>query len=129
VLHSVARGSTLRIVSTLALALTMTDTTHVTFVTGPEWSILSFRFGARRQFELELAQGFHFQPAPDFTPFSYLPRAIGAPCNPAGTAEAKQAEAWDFTDVDDQPGLSEQIARVMRRPPSERGVRIVAPRR
>lgn len=42
----------------------MTDTTHVAFVAGPEWSMLSFRFGERRQLEIELAQGIHFHVAP-----------------------------------------------------------------
>ena len=70
-----------------------------------------------------------FTSTPDFTPYDYLPRTVDAPCNPAGTKEAQEAEAWDFEDPDDQPGLSQQIMRIMKRPAQDRGVRIVAPKR
>jgi hypothetical protein len=39
-----------------------------------------------------------------------------------------EAEDWDFSDVDDQPGLSDQIMRMMKQPRDLRGVRIVEPR-
>jgi YVTN family beta-propeller protein len=66
-----------------------------------------------------------FTSTPDYTPYSYLPRAVEAPCNPAGTKEAKQAEGWDWDDLDDQPGLSQQIAEMLKRPRKERGLRLV----
>jgi hypothetical protein len=69
-----------------------------------------------------------FTSTPDYTPFSYMPRTLAAPCNPKNTDEAMQAEDWDFTDVDDQPGLSQQIMRMMKQPREQRGVRIVEPR-
>jgi hypothetical protein len=68
-----------------------------------------------------------FTSTPDYTPFDYLPRAVAAPCNGDGP-EAKIAQGWDFEEVDDQPGLSEQIERMMRQPRA-RGVRAVTPRR
>ena len=66
-----------------------------------------------------------FTSTPDYSPYSYLPRAVAAPCNPAGTKEAKQAEGWDWDDIDDQPGLSQQIAEMLKRPRRESGVRLV----
>ncbi len=69
-----------------------------------------------------------FTSTPDYTPFDYLPRTIAAPCN-GGGVEAKIAEGWDFDEPDEQPGLSEQVGRMMARPNGETGVRIVAPRR
>jgi DNA-binding beta-propeller fold protein YncE len=68
-----------------------------------------------------------FTGTPDYTPFTYLPRTVDAPCNKSGTKEAKEAERWDFSDPDEQPGLSEQIARMMRESAKERGVHIVEP--
>jgi hypothetical protein len=70
-----------------------------------------------------------FTSTPDYTPYDYLPRVVDAPCNPAGTKQAEEAESWDFGDVDDQPGLSQQIMRMMKEPRGSRGVRIVSPRR
>jgi DNA-binding beta-propeller fold protein YncE len=64
-----------------------------------------------------------FTSTPDFTPYTYLPRKVAAPCNPSGTPGAREAERWDFDDLDDQPGLSQQIMRMMREPPAERGIR------
>lgn len=64
-----------------------------------------------------------FTSTPDFTPFEYLPRTIAAPCNPSDTKEAKLAGRWEWDDVDDQPGLSEQVARLMK-DPAARGVQI-----
>jgi DNA-binding beta-propeller fold protein YncE len=66
-----------------------------------------------------------FTSTPDYTPFTYLPRSITAPCNKSGTKQAKEAEGWDFDDLDDQPGLSRQIMEMMREPRAARGVRIV----
>jgi len=66
-----------------------------------------------------------FTSTPNYTPYSYVPRSVDAPCNAAGTKEAKKAEGWDFEDLDDQPGLSQQIAEMLKRPRKERGIRIV----
>jgi len=66
-----------------------------------------------------------FTSTPDYTPFTYIPRVVDAPCNDAGTKEAKRAEGWDFDDIDDQPGLSGQIMEMMRESAKERSVRIV----
>ena len=57
-----------------------------------------------------------FTSTPDYTPFTYVPRKVTAPCNGAGTPEALEAEKWDFDDPDDQPGLSQQIMRMMKEP-------------
>jgi hypothetical protein len=69
-----------------------------------------------------------FTSSPDYSPFDYLPRTVDVPCNPAGTKEAKIAESWDFDDPDEQPGLSQQVLEMMKRP-AERGVRLVKPQR
>jgi hypothetical protein len=68
-----------------------------------------------------------FTSTPDFTPYTYTPRTVAAPCNTAARKEARQAEGWDFKDVDDQPGLSEQITEMMKQSATERGVRVVEP--
>lgn len=65
-----------------------------------------------------------FTSTPDYTPFTYLKRSIAAPCNKSGTKQAKEAQGWDFDDLDDQPGLSRQIMEMMRQPRGERGVRV-----
>jgi len=55
-----------------------------------------------------------FTSTPDYTPWDYLPRSYpDASCNPMGTTAAKRAEAWDFTDPDEQPGLGAQIAQYL----------------
>jgi hypothetical protein len=66
-----------------------------------------------------------FTSTPDYAPFTYQTRKITAKCNPMTGAEADRARRWDFDDVDDQPGLSGQIMRMMKQPPEERGVRVV----
>jgi hypothetical protein len=68
-----------------------------------------------------------FTSTPDYTPFTYLPRTVTALCNGQGTKHAKKAEAahWDFADLDDQPGLSEQIMEMMKEPRAARGVEII----
>lgn len=38
-----------------------TDTKNTAVYLGPEWSVATLRFGALRQFELDLTQGFHLQ--------------------------------------------------------------------
>jgi hypothetical protein len=55
-----------------------------------------------------------FTSTPDYTPFDYMPRTYGdASCNPMGTMAAKRAEAWDFSEPDEQPGLGEQVAEYL----------------
>jgi hypothetical protein len=68
-----------------------------------------------------------FTSTPDYTPYTYLPRTITAPCNGAGNKHAKAAEKWDFADPDEQPGLSEQVEEMMRTSSKERGVRVIQP--
>jgi hypothetical protein len=41
---------------------------------------------------------------------------------------ARQAESWDFEDLDDQPGLSAQIMEMMKKSPADRGVKVLPPR-
>ncbi|HEX7600023.1 MAG TPA: alkaline phosphatase family protein, partial [Polyangiaceae bacterium] len=36
-----------------------------------------------------------FTSTPDYTPFTYVPRTVTAPCNAKGTKHAKKAERWD----------------------------------
>lgn len=68
-----------------------------------------------------------FTSTPDYTPYTYEPRTVAAPCNSDGSAEAKEAMRWDFEDIDDQPGLSQQIMRMLRESHEKRGVGIVKP--
>ena len=65
-----------------------------------------------------------FTSTPDYTPYTYKPRTVSAPCN-AGGPHAKKAEQWDWDDPDDQPGLSQQIMEMMREPRERRGVRVL----
>lgn len=61
-----------------------------------------------------------FSATPDFTPYVYLPRSwTDLSCNPATSAYAVEAQdrGWDFADPDDQPGLSEQVFRMLRGEP------------
>jgi hypothetical protein len=56
-----------------------------------------------------------FTSTPDYTPFTHVPRKwTDITCNPAGTAEARLAERWDFTHPDEQPGLGAQVSRYLR---------------
>ena len=58
-----------------------------------------------------------FTSTPDYTPFAYVPRAFAdLSCNSATTAEAQEAASrqWDFSEPDDQPGLSAQVWRMLR---------------
>jgi hypothetical protein len=66
-----------------------------------------------------------FTSTPDYSPFSYVPRTVDAPCNASNTDEAMQAEDWDFSEPDDQPGLSQQIMRMMTSSEEQRGVHLV----
>lgn len=70
-----------------------------------------------------------FTSTPDYTPFTYLPRKVTAPCNGDGTKEAQEAAKWDFDEPDEQPGLAEQVERMMRETSKERGVRIIEPKK
>jgi DNA-binding beta-propeller fold protein YncE len=66
-----------------------------------------------------------FTSTPDYTPYTYEPRTVTAPCNGPDGSQAMAAEGWDFDDLDDQPGLSDQIAEMMREPAEKRGVRVI----
>jgi hypothetical protein len=70
-----------------------------------------------------------FTSTPDYTPYTYKPRTVTADCNAGGTHEAMAAESWDFDDLDDQPGLSDQIASMLKEPAEKRGVRVIEPAR
>jgi len=51
-----------------------------------------------------------FTSTPDYTPFSYTPRKwtnIG--CNPKMSRGAREAERWDLSEPDNQPGLDRQV--------------------
>ncbi len=51
-----------------------------------------------------------FTATPDYTPFSYVPRAWpDISCNPMGTMGAMAASHWDFSEPDNQPGLDRQV--------------------
>jgi hypothetical protein len=51
-----------------------------------------------------------FTSTPDYTPYTYVPRGYGdGSCNPKGSKGAKRAEAWDFSEPDEQPGLGAQL--------------------
>jgi len=51
-----------------------------------------------------------FTSTPDYTPYTYIPRKwTDLSCNPSGTAGSTQAQFWDFTEPDDQPGLDRQV--------------------
>jgi hypothetical protein len=69
-----------------------------------------------------------FTSTPDYTPYTYAPRTITAPCNAVESPYSRQAESWDFEDLDDQPGLSAQIMEMMKKSPADRGVKVLPPR-
>lgn len=57
-----------------------------------------------------------FTSTPDFTPYVYKPRTWPLECGTGATgAEQALTASWDFKNVDDQPGLSEQVMRWMRK--------------
>jgi hypothetical protein len=70
-----------------------------------------------------------FTSTPDYTPYSYAPRTVTAPCNAEESPYSRQAADWDFSDLDDQPGLSAQIMEMMKKSPRERGVKVISPKR
>jgi hypothetical protein len=66
-----------------------------------------------------------FTSTPDYTPYTYLPRKVAAPCNAGKGPHAKAAERWDFSEPDNQPGLSEEVMKMMREPREARGIRVL----
>ncbi len=54
-----------------------------------------------------------FTATPDYTPYDYVPRKYGQPCNPAGTEAAAEAKNWDFSEIDDQPGIGRWVWRIL----------------
>jgi hypothetical protein len=62
-----------------------------------------------------------FTSTPDYTPFTYTPRGYhDLSCNPSGTKRAHEAEGWDFSEPDNQPGLARQVWEGMRAMPAAR---------
>lgn len=56
-----------------------------------------------------------FTSTPDFTPYTYQPRAWPLTCGGVSTrAEQELGQSWDFDEVDEQPGLDAQVTRWMR---------------
>ncbi len=56
-----------------------------------------------------------FTSTPDFSPYSYTPRTRPLECGKKATkAEQALTDSWDLTDVDEQPGLDNQVTRWMR---------------
>lgn len=56
-----------------------------------------------------------FSSTPDFTPYTYTPRAAPLTCGSAATAAEKRlTSSWDFRQPDAQPGLGDQVRRWMR---------------
>ncbi len=56
-----------------------------------------------------------FTSVPDVTPYTYKPRVWPLSCGEKATLAEKQlTKSWDFTDVDEQPGLGAQVQRVLR---------------
>jgi hypothetical protein len=56
-----------------------------------------------------------FTSTPSFAPYTYKSRGWPLECGSgAAEAEVELTESWDFANVDDQPGLGEQVMRWMR---------------
>ena len=55
-----------------------------------------------------------FTATPDYTPYTYIPRKVGAACNKGGTARAALADSWDLSEPDEAPGLGQQVLERMR---------------
>jgi DNA-binding beta-propeller fold protein YncE len=53
-----------------------------------------------------------FTSTPDYTPYTYIPRRDPPALNPAGNAFAAQSAAYDWSEVDNQPGLGRLIWRI-----------------
>lgn len=56
-----------------------------------------------------------FTSTPDYTPYTYSTHKWPIECGAGATrAEARLTDSWDFTNVDEQPGLEAQVRRAMR---------------
>jgi hypothetical protein len=56
-----------------------------------------------------------FTSTPDYTPYTFKPRTFPLYCGQSLTqAEERLTRSWDFHDVDEQPGLDQQVMRWMR---------------
>lgn len=56
-----------------------------------------------------------FSSTPDLTPFAHQARKWPLSCGEkASLTEKRLTQSWDLTDVDEQPGLDDQVRRVMR---------------
>ena len=56
-----------------------------------------------------------FTSTPDYTPYTYAPRAAPLACGMKGMigGEGALTDSWDMHDVDEQPGLDAQVTRWM----------------
>jgi len=54
-----------------------------------------------------------FSSTPDYTPFEYDPRVHDMPCNPGGTRAAKEAQSWDMSEPDEQPGIARWTWKIL----------------
>ena len=54
-----------------------------------------------------------FTSTPDYAPFEFQTRVYDQPCNPQGTRAAREAESWDFTEPDEQPGIARWTWRIL----------------
>jgi hypothetical protein len=56
-----------------------------------------------------------FTSTPDYTPYTYTPRAWPLACGTTGSRkEQRLTESWRFDEPDEQPGLDSQVTRWMR---------------
>jgi hypothetical protein len=56
-----------------------------------------------------------FTSTPDYTPYTYQPRVWPLSCGVDATAaERTLTQSWDFDEVDEAPGLGDQVMRWMR---------------
>ena len=55
-----------------------------------------------------------FTSTPDYSPYTYTTRKVGAACNKGGTARAALADSWDLSEPDEAPGLGQQVMERMR---------------
>ena len=54
-----------------------------------------------------------FTSTPDYTPFEFEPRVYEKPCNPEDTRAAREAEGWDFSEPDEQPGIARWTWKIL----------------
>ncbi len=62
-----------------------------------------------------------FTSTPDYATWTAIARTWPRACNASSSAFAYEAAGWDFSDVDEQPGLGAQVRRMLGASPTERG--------